>query len=181
MPERWVEIGDFSWAKDARDSPRLHGGERPGMAESTNTMARVRRSACGLALGWFVVAATPSPAHPLSLQECFEGGDFIAHAAEARDNGMTKSAFNDRLLADIYLIQAFPRELRWFVQDPDDAEFLVAEAALVFDRPQPPEAHRSQFLSRCFDRKLGTDGSAPNEGGEAPAIDPAKSERAPRR
>jgi hypothetical protein len=91
-------------------------------------------------------------AHALSMQECFEGGDFIAHAAQARDNGATRTAFLDTLTADISLIRAFPAELRWFVADVDDAEFLSAEASEVFDNPQVPEAHRAQFLSRCFAR-----------------------------
>ena len=108
-----------------------------------------------LTLLWFGTALSVAPqaaAHALSLQECFEGGDFIAHAAQARDNGMTKAAFIDQLLADIRLIRAFPPELRWFVADAEDAEFLHAEASRVFDAPQPPEAHRAQFLARCFDR-----------------------------
>jgi hypothetical protein len=105
---------------------------------------------------WFGLAgsvASPAGAHALSLQECLEGGDFIAHAAQARDNGVTRTAFLDHLVDDIRLIQAFPPQLRWFVADPPDAEFLYAEAALVFDTPQQPEAQRAQFLSRCLDRQ----------------------------
>ncbi|HVN35977.1 MAG TPA: hypothetical protein VMU96_12075 [Casimicrobiaceae bacterium] len=135
---------------------------------------RARPWARVLMLGWVAAIAASSTAHPLSLQECFEGGDFIAHAAEARDNGITKAAFNDRLLADIYLIQAFPPELRWFVQDPDDAEFLLAEATDVFDRPQVPEAHRSDFLSRCFDHKLGTGGTASPDHDQPPGREPSE-------
>ncbi len=89
--------------------------------------------------------------HQRALQECLEGGDFIAHAAEARDNGITKAEFMNRLLDDIRLIQAFPPQLRWFVVDAEDAEFLHEEATKVFDTPRPPEAHRAQFLSRCFE------------------------------
>jgi hypothetical protein len=106
------------------------------------------------ALMLFVLATgvgAPAAGHARTLQECLEGGDFIAHAAEARDNGMTKSDFLDRLVADIRLIQAFPPALRWFVVDPEDAEFLHAEATRVFDAPLRPESHRVQFLSRCFD------------------------------
>ena len=104
-----------------------------------------------LALLLFVLAlGTRANAHVLSSK--LEGGDFIAHAAEARDNGSTKAEFLDRLVADILLIQAFPVQLRWFVYDPDDAEFLHAEAARVFDSPLHPEVHRAQFLSRCFER-----------------------------
>ena len=106
-----------------------------------------------LALLLFVLAlGATADAHVLSLQECLEGGDFIAHAAQARDSGSTKAEFLDRLVGDILLIQAFPPQLRWFVSDPDDAEFLHAETARVFDTPLHPEAHRAQFLSRCFER-----------------------------
>jgi hypothetical protein len=113
---------------------------------------RVRGWLRALILACASVVAAASAAHPLSVQECFEGGDFIAHAAEARDNGVTKAEFVARLVADVYLIQAFPRELRWFVLDPEDAEFLESEASQVFDRPLPPEAQRASFLSRCFER-----------------------------
>jgi len=114
--------------------------------------APARGCLCALIFGWAATVVVPSAGHPLSLQECFEGGDFIAHAAEARDNGMTKRDFVERLVADVYLIQAFPPELRWFVVDPEDAEFLQSEASRVFDSPRPPEMHRADFLSRCFDR-----------------------------
>ena len=165
-------------------------GARPGRGRGSGTatlfaqavwkLAHSRGKACGLLLAWLGVVATPSPAHPLSLQECLEGGDFITHAAQARDNGMTKDTFNDKLLGDIYLIQAFPRELRWFVQDPEDAEFLLAEATTVFERPRAPEAHRSDFLSRCFNRKLGTDGStSPIAGDDTPAGQPDESRPVP--
>jgi hypothetical protein len=105
----------------------------------------------------FLSFAPAVGAHALSLQECFEGGDFIANAAMARDNGMGKSEFVDRLLGDIRLVQAFPPEMRWFVMDPEDAEFLHAETIRVFDRPQRSEGHRAQFLSRCFERMARLD------------------------
>jgi len=107
-----------------------------------------------LALGLLALplVASPAAAHALSPQECFEGGDFIAHAAQSRDNGMTREAFLGKLVDDIRLIQSFPPSLRWFVVDPADAEFLHAEAAQIFDVPDAPEAHRARFLSRCFDR-----------------------------
>jgi hypothetical protein len=101
------------------------------------------------------IAATgtgaPAGGHQRTMQECLEGGDFIAHAAQARDNGMTKAEFLNRLLDDIRLIQAFPPQLRWFVVDPEDAELLHEEASKVFDAPRRPDAHRAQFLARCFE------------------------------
>src|SRR5258705_11937767 len=111
------------------------------------------RAALALGLAALLVSAiSPAAAHALSPQECFEGGDFIAHGAQSRDNGMTRRAFLDKLVEDIRLIQSFPPSLRWFVVDPADAEFLHAEAAEIFDVPDVPEAHRAHFLSRCFDR-----------------------------
>jgi hypothetical protein len=106
------------------------------------------------ALLLFVVAAGaygPAGGHERTLQECLEGGDFIANAAFSRDNGIAREAFLGRLVDDIRLIQAFPPQLRWFVVDPEDAEFLHAEASKVFDTPLRPEVHRAQFLSRCFE------------------------------
>jgi hypothetical protein len=97
-------------------------------------------------------AASPVGAHALSPQECFEGGDFIAHAAQSRDNGMNREAFLGKLVDDIRLIQALPPSLRWFVVDPDDALFLHAAVTEIFDAPKEPELHRAHFLSQCFDR-----------------------------
>jgi hypothetical protein len=112
------------------------------------------RAAFALGLLALLAGFTTSPVagHALSLQECFEGGDFIAHAAQSRDNGMTREVFLGKLVDDIRLIQSFPPSLRWFVVDPADAEFLHAEAAEIFDVPVAPEAHRTRFLSHCFDR-----------------------------
>jgi len=111
-----------------------------------------------LALLLFILTLSArADAHVPSLDECLEGGDFIAHAAQARDNGSTKAGFLDRLMGDILLIQAFPPQLRWFVVDPDDAEFLHTETARVFDIPLQPEAHRAQFLSHCFERSRQTE------------------------
>jgi len=115
---------------------------------------RAGKRRIGLALLVLATLAGASQAagHALSPQECLEGGDFIAHAAQSRDNGMARATFLDNLVADIRLIQAFPAELRWFVVDPEDAVFLHGEASKVFDAPQLPEVHRAQFLSLCFDR-----------------------------
>jgi hypothetical protein len=132
---------------------RPHWLERRLDAKAPERNGRRARGCLGaLIVGLAAMSSIPSMGHAPSLQECFEGGDFIANAAQARDNGMPKSVFIDRLVADVYTIQAFPPELRWFVVDPQDAEFLMAEASQVFDRPVPPEAHRADFLSRCFDR-----------------------------
>lgn len=98
------------------------------------------------------LAVVPAQAGALSVAECFEGSDFIANAARARDNGMSRSAFMARLEEDLATIQAFPPELRWFAKDRDDEDFLAESARLVFDQPQAPEQHRARFLAACLGR-----------------------------
>ena len=108
-------------------------------------------------------------AHDLTLDECLEGSDFIMHAAMSRENGMTREAFLDRMESDIHLIQAFPPELRWFVQDQDDAELLTSAARLVFDSPREPQSHQSEFLAACTARV----GSSTDARAELPTLKPA--------
>lgn len=94
--------------------------------------------------------AGPLAAHDLTFNECIEGSDFIANAALSRDYGISREEFMTRLHGDIVAIQAFPKHLRWFVQDEEDERLLVAQAEDVFDDPQAPELHRSGFLEACF-------------------------------
>ena len=143
-----------AWAPVHLESAlRRHRSLERGLDAVVRERVGPRRARCfALVIGLATLCPIPAAGHPPSLQECFEGGDFIANAARARENGIPKSVFIDRLVADVYAIQAFPKELRWFVVDPQDAEFLMAEASQVFDRPLSPEAHRADFLSRCFDR-----------------------------
>lgn len=103
-----------------------------------------------LVLALAVYPDGPAGAHSLSLEECREGGEFIRHAAMSRDAGITRQFFMDRLEQDIALIQAFPPELRWFVQDDYDARLLSAAAASVFDSPGSPEQHEARFVSDCI-------------------------------
>ena len=110
-----------------------------------------------------------APAHDLTLDECLEGSDFIMHAAMSRENGMTREAFLDRMESDIHLIQAFPPELRWFVQDQDDADLLTSAARLVFDSPREPQSHQSEFLAACTARV----GSSTDARAGLPAVNPA--------
>jgi len=95
--------------------------------------------------------ALPAWASPHTLDECFEAGDFIANAARARDAGMSGEAFLNRMRQDYEVIQSFPSDLRWFVHDPDDEQFLLAEAKSVFERPTTPDLHRVDFLQACVD------------------------------
>ena len=101
-----------------------------------------------IALAWSAVAA----AHPHSARECREGGDFIRNAALARDAGYTREFFVGRLEEDFVMIRAFPPDLRWFVRDPGDEEFLRSEVEAVFGAPASSEQHRAGFLQRCIRR-----------------------------
>jgi len=94
------------------------------------------------------LAGTPSPT------ECAEGAEFIGNAARARDTGMARDAFIDQMEADFYAIRAFPRDLRWFVQDEADEAFLLGAARDVFDRPETPDAHRIGFFRSCMSRRF---------------------------
>ena len=97
-------------------------------------------------------ASLSAGASALSVADCFEGSDFIANAALARENGMSRDAFLNRLDEDFQLIQAFPPALRWFAKDEEDERFLSQYAREVFDTPDTPEAHRARFLAACFAR-----------------------------
>lgn len=112
-------------------------------------MKRIPSLACVVA-GLACLVAGPVAAHDLTVQECHEGGDFIRNAALSRDGGITREQFIDRIRSDIDLIQAFPPDLRWFVQDAEDEQLLVGAAQKVFDAPTEPEQHRDEFLTHCF-------------------------------
>lgn len=112
-------------------------------------MIRSHASAVGLfALTgiWFAQAT----AHPLTLEECAEGGEFIRNAALARDSGASRGFLIGKLEEDLILIQAFPPQLRWFVQDAVDEEFLSRRLERVFDEPMKPEQHEAAFISDCI-------------------------------
>ena len=98
------------------------------------------------------LAARASHASVPTLADCLEASDFIANAAHARDNGMHREAFLDRMRADFAATRAFPAALRWFTRDGDDEHFLLTAAADVFDRPRAPSQHRTAFLAGCIER-----------------------------
>jgi hypothetical protein len=77
---------------------------------------------------------------------------------------MARSAFVAKLEEDIQLIQAFPPQLRWFVQDDEDALFLLGATTRVFDLPRKAEVHRGEFLVACLERGAKKD---PEGTGEA--------------
>lgn len=82
--------------------------------------------------------------------ECVEAGDFIKNAALARDSGMAEADFLSRIRDDIEVIQAFPPHMRWFVQDEEDAAFLIAAATDVFQRPRNAAEHQRDFVKACM-------------------------------
>ena len=88
----------------------------------------------------------------LSVSECFEGSDFIANAALARANGISREEFLAQMQDDFVMIQVYPPQLRWFAKDGEDERFLYESAEQVFDSPQDPEQHRARFLAACFAR-----------------------------
>jgi hypothetical protein len=96
--------------------------------------------------------ALPAGAHELSFNECVEGSDFIKHAAMSRDHGLSREEFIGRLHGDLLAIRAFPPELRWFVQDDEDAALLVSHSERVFDEPRVPDIHQTEFLQVCLTR-----------------------------
>jgi hypothetical protein len=115
----------------------------------------VRRAillAAALAAGAAAAEPSPSAARGASARECHEASDFIRNAAHARDNGMSRSTFLERLREDLAAIRTFPAALRWFARTASDEAFLVAEAERVFDAPLGPELHRPGFLARCLAR-----------------------------
>lgn len=114
-----------------------------------------RRASRALVAALVALASAASPtaqAGQSTITECVEGSDFIEHAADARDNGMSRAAFLGRLDADFQTIRAFPVALRWFVKDRDDETFLRGAAADVYDRPLAPEKHRELFFAACVSR-----------------------------
>jgi hypothetical protein len=111
-----------------------------------------RMHVIALAAAW--ACGLPASASRLTMAECFEGSDFIANAALARENGVSRAAFLGRLQDDLELIQAYPPQLRWFAKDREDETFLYEYARQVFDEPRPPEQHRARFLAACLDRGM---------------------------
>jgi len=111
----------------------------------------IRCQAC--AFGLFALTSiwvAQATAHPLTLAECAEGGEFIRNAALARDAGASREFFVSKLEEDLMLIQAFPPQLRWFAQDAVDEEFLSRRVERVFDKPMKPEQHEAAFISDCI-------------------------------
>jgi len=121
---------------------KLDSRHRAGRTSLQRLRGVVAVVACALPLG--------AAASPHSVAECFEGSDFVANAARARDTGMSRSAFLERRDEDLVMIRAYPPALRWFAKDREDEQMLRGAAAEVFDAPRSPDAHRARFLEICF-------------------------------
>jgi hypothetical protein len=91
-------------------------------------------------------------AHKPSVQECREAGEFVRNAALARDNGIKRSDFLDRLHGDLMAIRSHPPAMRWFAQDDEDEAFLVSIVEGVFDRPVKSTEHETEMLHKCLAR-----------------------------
>jgi hypothetical protein len=98
------------------------------------------------------MSAIPVFAGRPTMNECLEGSDFIRNAALSRDAGIGADAFIGRMQGDFIAIRAFPAELRWFVHDESDEQFLAEQARVVFEQPADPDDHRLHFLRACIDR-----------------------------
>ncbi len=98
----------------------------------------------------FVLGQGAAYAHEISRAECLEGAEFIRNAALSRDAGATREFFMNKMAEDLALIQSFPPELRWFVQDTQDKELLAGAVASVFDEPRQPEQHEELFVNQCM-------------------------------
>jgi len=112
----------------------------------------VKTHAAILGFSVFLFFTAGVQAHALSEQECTEGSDFIRNAALSRDGGMSASTFLGKMRDDLALIKSFPAELRWFVQDQQDEDFLIAKAIEVFEKPEDPQIHQRRFFAECVAR-----------------------------
>jgi hypothetical protein len=99
----------------------------------------------GLAL-----TALGAQAIEVDAKECREASQFIGNAAQARKNGATREMFVGKLEEDIFLVSAYPPELRWFVHGDEEAQFLRRAVQEVFQFPRDPKDHAASFLADCL-------------------------------
>jgi hypothetical protein len=121
-------------------------GDAPPSRRWSAWIPRIAALLALLAIPAVCIASMPSPA------ECAEAGDFIRNAALARDGGISEERFIGQIRDDVLVIQGFPPQLRWFVQDDDDAEFLIAAATDVFRHPREARMHQGDFVTACLGR-----------------------------
>src|SRR5262245_49824681 len=109
-----------------------------------------KKSAVTLVLFALLLVSLGASAHTRSKLECAQLKVFIQVHAYSRDRGaMTRQTSLEILTSDLELIKAFPEQPRWFVEDEDDARFIVREVARVFDDPLEPEIQGAAAEERC--------------------------------
>lgn len=94
-----------------------------------------------------------SGAGATTLDECFEGAEFIGNAALLRDSGApegSEESFVSRAIEDLEKIRSLPPDLRWFARDDESENFLLTEIIRVWREIQTPEQHYRGFLDRCI-------------------------------
>ena len=72
---------------------------------------------------------------------------------------MTREFFVDKLVEDLAMIQSFPPQLRWFVQDSGDEKLLSEAVFKVFDEPLNAEQHEASFIGACLQTAQAGDGT----------------------
>lgn len=98
-----------------------------------------------------LLLATPMPAGASAHTsgECREGGEFIRNATISRDNGLSRDAFFNHLIADLSMIRGLPESVRWFARDEKDESLLIRHAERVYDHGRPPRENEEAFLADC--------------------------------
>lgn len=84
-----------------------------------------------------------------TIKECWEGSQFIMHAAQARDNGYSSAKFKMQLEADFKTLRQLPMASRWFIYTPDDEKFVRAWVNEAYDKKRNPDELAQEFLARC--------------------------------
>lgn len=127
-------------------------------------MLKKFRAAAVAALLPALALAAPGGDNPLvgrqfshTIKECWEGSQFIMHAAQSRDNGYSSAKFKMQLEADFRILRRLPLASRWFIYTPEDEKFVRAWVNEAYDKKRNPEELAQEFLVRC----QGYDGVMP--------------------
>lgn len=105
-----------------------------------------------LAIILFLLTPCAVFAHVPSFDECLEASQFISHASMSRDNGYPWETFAQQMENDINYLQSIPENLRWFVVDKDDGQYLYGWAETAFNNKKTPDENATDFLNSCLKR-----------------------------